>query len=70
MINGENTPFLATESPVRVGMDREILRGMQKLPKDFDSLSPDEQNDAINLAKSGLNAEERNTFNTRDTQLK
>lgn len=70
MINGENTLFLNNESPVRVGMDREILRSMQKLPKDFDNLSPDEQADAINLAKANLNAEERNDFNTRDTQLK
>ena len=70
LISGENTDFLNSGAPIRVGIDRAILAQMNKLPENFASLDDDAQQDAINLAKANLNADERNDFNQRDKALK
>ena len=70
LISGENTDFLNTTAPIRVGIDRAILTEMGKLPNNFADLSAEEQQDAINVAKADLKADERDEFNNRDIELK
>ncbi len=69
LLSGENTEFLST-APMQKGIDREVLRGMNKLPQNFDSLDFEHQQSAINTAKADLKPEEVQQFNEREVELK
>lgn len=70
LISGENTDFLNETAPIRKGIDRAILQEMNKLPDNFADLDADAQQDAINVAKANLKADERQEFNQKDIELK
>ena len=69
LLSGENTEFLST-APMQKGIDREVLRGMNKLPQNFDSLDFEHQQSAINTAKADLKPEEIQQFNEKEVELK
>ena len=69
LLSGENTEFLST-APMQKGIDREVLRGMNKLPQNFDSLDFEHQQSAINTAKADLKPEEVQQFNEKEVELK
>lgn len=69
LINGNETRFLS-EQNFRRGIDIVVLEGMGKLPNNFSSLSPEEQQDTIDRIKNELTPEERQQFNDKDRQAK
>lgn len=69
LINGNNTRFLSEQQFLR-GIDIVVLDSMGKLPGNFSSLNPEEQQDTVDRIKNELSPEERQQFNEKDIQAK